>query len=77
MTPPSAPAPRWSTERIITAMLGTLVALTSAGMDMGATAPALDWLSIVELASAGAFFVLGVLGVLAVPRAGKVTRVAE
>jgi len=59
---------------VITAVLGALVALTSAGMDMGATAPALDWLSIVVLASAGAFFVLGVL---AVPRAGKVTRVAE
>ncbi|MFI6674251.1 hypothetical protein [Kribbella sp. NPDC050470] len=41
-------------------------------MDLGATAPALDWLSIVVLVSAGAFFVLGVVAiVLAVPRAGR------
>jgi hypothetical protein len=38
-------------------------------MDVGATAPALDWLSVVVLTSAGAFLVLGVAAiVLAVPR---------
>jgi len=43
-------------------------------MDVGATAPALDWLWIAVLTSAGAFFVLGVVAiVLAVPRAGRVT----
>ncbi|WP_132195910.1 MULTISPECIES: hypothetical protein [Kribbella] len=41
-------------------------------VDAGATVPALDWLSIVVLVSAGAFFVLGVVAlVLAVPRAGR------
>ncbi|MFG1813522.1 DUF4389 domain-containing protein [Kribbella sp. NPDC049174] len=44
-------------------------------LDGGATVPALDWLSIVVLVSAGAFFVLGVLAVaLAVPRARTLTR---
>jgi hypothetical protein len=44
-------------------------------MDVGATVPALDWLSIVVLISAGAFFALGVLAVaLAVPRTRSVTR---
>ena len=43
-------------------------------LDVGATAPALDWLSIAVLISAGAFFVLGVLAVaLAVPRTRRVT----
>ncbi|MGW1342667.1 hypothetical protein ACWCOV_16585 [Kribbella sp. NPDC002412] len=41
-------------------------------LDLGATVPALDWLSIVVLVSAGAFFVLGVVAtILAVPRAGR------
>ncbi|MFI7065266.1 hypothetical protein ACIBL3_30025 [Kribbella sp. NPDC050124] len=45
-------------------------------VDVGATVPSLDWLSIVVLVSAGAFFVLGVVAVvLAVPRGIRTQRV--
>jgi len=47
-------------------------------VDAGATAPSLDWLSIVVLVSAGAFFVLGVVAVvLAVPRTRRTTGASE
>jgi Domain of unknown function (DUF4389) len=47
-------------------------------VDIGATAPALDWLSVVVLASAGAFFVLGVVAVvLVVPRSAGGVQVNE